>query len=412
MSFLLNKYYRNDLDILVKNLTSDSRKIHFFKTSEDLNKIYIRDVDHYAIINLIGKLPDIQVSLHQLRVNCNYQHRVIITYYNYLWEPILKLAELLGLKEKQIQQNWLSLDDIENLLILSDFSVIKKGQRLLLPVYIPVVSSIVNKYLAKMPVIRRLCLTNYIVARPTSVNKKNNYSVSIIIPTRNEAGNIKNLIKRLPHMGKSMELIFVEGHSKDDTWKIILENKNKYKDYKIAAYKQSGIGKADAVRLGVKKASGDIIIILDADLSVSPEELPKFYQALATSKGEFINGTRLVYPLEKQSMRFLNIVGNKIFSIIFSWILDQRLTDTLCGTKAFFRKDYNKIQALRKYFGDFDPFGDYELIFGTVKLNRKVVEVPIRYKARTYGSSNISRFTHGWLLLKMCLYAINKFKMT
>jgi glycosyltransferase involved in cell wall biosynthesis len=212
-------------------------------------------------------------------------------------------------------------------------------------------------------------------------------------------------------MGKGTEIIFVEGNSKDNTWGKINEVMCEFENtHKLSAYKQLGRGKNDAVRLGFEKASGDIVMILDADLTVPPESLPDFYRALVQNKGDFIMGSRLVYPLEKDSMQFLNILGNKFFSAVFSWILSLHVKDTLCGTKVLFKSDYVKLTQARDYFGDFDPFGDFDLIFGAHKLNLRIIEVPIRYSTRSYGSTNISRFTHGWLLLKMAVFATRKIK--
>jgi len=186
----------------------------------------------------------------------------------------------------------------------------------------------------------------------------------------------------------------------------------KYPDKKITLIHQgNGTGKGDAVRKGFATARGDVLMILDADLTVPPEDLPKFMNAITSGKGEFINGTRLVYPMEKGAMRVLNLIANKMFSLGFTWLLEQRFRDTLCGTKVIFKKDYDKIVAGRKFFGDFDPFGDFDLIFGASKLNLKIVEIPISYKERIYGSTNISRFRHGWLLLKMWFVALFKLKL-
>jgi glycosyltransferase involved in cell wall biosynthesis len=237
------------------------------------------------------------------------------------------------------------------------------------------------------------------------------YSVSIVIPARNESGNIENAIRRMPEFGRSIEIIFVEGNSTDDTWQVICAMQQKYRathDIKVA--QQAGKGKADAVRAGYALAGGDILMILDADLTVPPEDLPKFYNAIASGKGDFVNGTRLVYPMEKEAMRFLNYLGNHFFSWAFTWLLEQRYKDTLCGTKVMFRKDYMKLVKNRAYFGDFDPFGDFDLLFGAYKLNLKTVEVPIRYRERRYGTTNISRFRHGVVLLRMCLFASRKCK--
>jgi hypothetical protein len=408
---IFNKYYNNDLKNLVKSLTNNSKRVSYPETTGDIKYVSSGIADYYAAINAVGNVTDVQEFFEKLRRNCAKNTRIIVVYYNYLWEPFIKLAEFLGFKKKQKEQNWLTLDDVANILELADFDIIQKGSRLLFPFDVPFISYLLNRYAAKLPFINKLCLTNYIVARPTGFPDGKRYSVSVIIPARNEEGTIPVIINRLPKMGRQTEVIFVEGHSTDKTWEKITEEKNKYSNIKVSALVQKGKGKADAVRMGISKAKGDIIMILDADLSVPPQDLSKFYNVLSSGRGEFVNGSRLVYPLEKESMRFLNQIGNKLFSLVFSWILKQRFTDTLCGTKAFFRSDYERMMSFRNIFGDFDPFGDYELIFGATKLNLKIVEVPVHYKSRVYGKSNISRFVHGWLLVKMCLFAVKKFKL-
>jgi glycosyltransferase involved in cell wall biosynthesis len=257
--------------------------------------------------------------------------------------------------------------------------------------------------------VNNLGLVNIITAKPDYV-KASDLSVSIIIPARNEKGNIQSAIERLPSFGKSQELIFVEGHSSDGTYEEIVKVKNDNPDKDIHLLKQSEKGKGNAVREGFDKASGEVLMILDADLTTPPEDLPKFYNAIAEGKGDFINGCRLVYPMEKDAMRFLNLLGNKFFSLFFSYLLGQRLKDTLCGTKVLFKSDYEKIKKNRAYFGDFDPFGDFDLIFGAAKLNLKITEIIVRYKERLYGSTQINRFRHGLLLIKMSLFAAFKIK--
>ena len=365
--------------------------------------------------NIIGYLDNIQDVFYSLKKNCHEHTRIIISYYNHYWEPILNAGELVGYKEKSPQQNWLDAADISNLLYLSGFETYRKNKRLLLPVYIPILSWLMNKYIAKLPLFKSLCLNQFLFARPmlnyTEEQVAEKYSVSICIPARNESGNIENAILRLPKFGKHQEIIFVEGNSSDDTWQKIQEIKQKYAathDIKIA--QQTGKGKGDAVRKGYSIATQDILMILDADLTMPPEELPKFYNAIATGKGEFINGSRLVYPMDKEAMRFLNTLGHKFFSYVFSWLLEQPIKDSLCGTKVMFREDYLKLTVNRKFFGDFDPFGDFDLLFGAYKLNLKIIDLPIRYKERTYGTTNISRFTNGWMLLRMCWFAAGKIK--
>jgi glycosyltransferase involved in cell wall biosynthesis len=183
-----------------------------------------------------------------------------------------------------------------------------------------------------------------------------------------------------------------------------------YPDHDIKVLAQDGKGKGDAVRKAFEHARGDVLMILDADLTMPPEALPKFYEALASGKGEFINGTRLVYPMENDAMRFLNWVANRVFSWLFTWLLNQRFTDTLCGTKVLAKGHYQQIARNRNYFGDFDPFGDFDLIFGAAKANLKIIEIPIKYASRKYGETQISRFRHGWLLLRMVVFAFRKLK--
>jgi SAM-dependent methyltransferase len=371
--------------------------------------------DLIILSNLIGYLDDIQQVLQEVRKVCHEHTKIIITYYNYLWEPLLKFAEKVGLKTPSPKQNWLTLHDINNLLSISGFDVYRNAKRMIFPLYIPLLSTFLNKYVAKFPFFRFFSINFFTFAKPMLIPEEvvysKKYSVSIVIPARNESGNIENAITRLPNFGKHQEIIFIEGNSTDDTWAKIQEIQKKYSathDIKIG--RQNAKGKADAVREGYAMATGDILMILDADLTVPPEDLPKFYDAMASGKGDFINGSRLVYPMEKEAMRFLNLLGNRFFSWAFTWLLEQRFKDTLCGTKVIFRSDYYKLVKNKKYFGDFDPFGDFDLIFGAHKLNLKIVEIPIRYRERTYGSTNISRFRHGLILLRMCLFASRKIK--
>jgi ubiquinone/menaquinone biosynthesis C-methylase UbiE len=366
--------------------------------------------DVLILADVVGHLQDIEETFRSLRSFCHPETRVIVSYYNFLWEPILKLGERFGQKMPQQHQNWLATEDISNLLRLAGYEEIKTECRLLVPKRIPWFSDFINRFLAPLPGIRRLCLCRYIVARPSGLREKKALSTTVLIPCRNEKRNVEAAVARLPSFGEHQEIIFVEGGSTDGTREEIQRVIETYPQKDIKVVVQEGRGKGDAVRSGFSLAKGDILMILDGDLTVPPEDLPKFYRALADDVGEFINGCRLVYPMDRQAMRILNLLGNKFFSFMFTWILNQRFKDTLCGTKALFRKDYEKIQASRHYFGDFDPFGDFDLIFGASKLNLKVAEVPIRYRERTYGSTNISRFRHGWLLLKMTLFAYRKIK--
>lgn len=366
--------------------------------------------DIVVMSDTIGALEDCETTLSMLHRICTRDTRLIISYYNRLWGPIGRLFEKISLKMPQTGMNWLSTEDIAGLLYLADFEVVKKEWRQLIPKRILGIGSIVNRYIGTLPVVRRACLRNYLVARPNRDIALGKLSTTVVVPCRNERGNIENIVRRIPQLCDELEIIFVEGNSKDDTFDEIQRVIAAHPEQEIKVLQQDGIGKGDAVRKGFAHARNEVLMILDADLTMPPESLPKIYKALIEGKGNFINATRLVYPMESQAMRALNFLANRGFARIFSWLLNDRVTDTLCGTKALTRTHYQKIASARGYFGEFDPFGDFDLIFGASKLNLKIVEVPIRYGARTYGETQISRFVHGWLLLRMVFFAHRKLK--
>ena len=413
--FKLKPSYGLGIDISEKMIElarqkNSNTKIEFKAgTIDDIEGLF----DYIILSDLIGYLPDIEEFFRKLSRIMHPQSKLIITQYSQLWEPLLNLASNAGLRmPSALIQNWISLEDINNFLRLTGLETVKSGKKLLFPKNIPFVSKIINNYLINLWPLNKLALVNYVVARPAVIgDKKNKPSLSVIVPARNEAGTIEKIVQQIPELGIFTEIIFVEGHSSDNTLEEIKKVVEKYQGKRKLKYSvQSGKGKGDAVRLGFEMAEGDILAIYDADMTVPAKALEKFYTAIADGRGEFINGSRLVYPLEDESMRNLNYLANKIFSYLFSWILGQPIKDTLCGTKVLWKKDYQDIKANRKYFGNFDPFGDFDLLFGAAKLNLKIVEVPVRYKAREYGKTNISRFKHGWLLLKMTFFAMKKIK--
>ena len=367
--------------------------------------------DIILLSDTIGSFEDIQQSFEQLHPLCGPDTRVIVSYYSQLWEPIIRLAEWANLKRPTPLQNWLSSGDIMAFLDLAGFETIRRAWWQILPKRLGGLGPIVNRSLGGLPLLRRLALRNYLVLRSRRVPVPAPQSVSVIVPCRNERGNIEAAVRRLPKIANAQEIIFVEGHSNDGTLEELHRVKGLCNQQDIKILVQDGIGKGDAVRKGFEAASGDILMILDADLTTPPESLPKFFKVLATGQCEFVSGSRLVYPLESQAMRFLNFAANQIFAAIFTFLLDQRTTDTLCGTKALASRHYRKIASQRSYFGGLDPFGDFDLIFGAAKLNLKSAEIPIRYAARRYGETQISRFRHGWLLLRMAMLAWWKLKV-
>jgi glycosyltransferase involved in cell wall biosynthesis len=303
------------------------------------------------------------------------------------------------------------MEDVANLFHLADFEVIRASREVLMPVYIPLVGSFLNRYVVKLWPFSHLALSNVMVARPLGPPRLDaEPTVSIVVAARNEEGNVPEIFRRVPEIGAGTELIFVEGNSTDDTYGAIEREMLRYPGRNVKLFKQPGKGKGDAVRTGFANANGDLLMILDADLTVAPEDLPLFYDAWRKGRGEYINGVRLVYPMEEKAMRFFNLIGNKFFAMAFSWLLNQNIKDTLCGTKVLSRKHYESIAANRAYFGNFDPFGDFDLIFGAAKQNLRFVDLPIRYRERTYGETNIQRWRHGVILLRMVFYALRRIK--
>jgi SAM-dependent methyltransferase len=381
-----------------------------FHVSDSLDFLGNEPFDYIIISDLVNELPDVQAFFAALRDQAHSRTRVLVNFFNNLWRPILSLAERIGAKAPTPPQSWLSAADVENLLYLAGWEVIKTESRILWPLPTPLLAGLLNRWMASLPGLRHFCLTVFQVARLKPAAPSNHYTCTVVVPARNEAGNIEEVVQRIPHMGRGTEILFVEGHSLDHTWEEIQRVQAAYPEHHIRALKQRSTGKGGAVREAFAAASGELLFILDADLTMPPEELPKFYEVVQSGMADFANGVRLVYPMEEEAMRFMNMVANKFFSLAFGWLLGQPIKDTLCGTKVLLRSDYEAIARNRSYFGDFDPFGDFDLLFGAAKLNLRMSDLPIRYQARTYGTTNIQRWRHGWLLLRMVFFAARRMK--
>jgi ubiquinone/menaquinone biosynthesis C-methylase UbiE len=365
--------------------------------------------DYIIMSDLVNDLADVQAVLDHAHQFAHPQTRLVMNFFSHLWHPILQVAEWIGAKAPTPRQNWLATSDMNNLLYLSGWEVIKSDPRILWPIPTWILAPVMNRWIA--PLLHPLCLSVFQVARPRpSIHPLPEYSCTVVIPARNEAGNIAEAVRRVPEMGLGTEIIFIEGHSQDNTWEVIQQVIASHPERNIRALKQQSKGKGGAVREAFAQASGDLLFILDADLTMPPEQLPKFYQLARSGKADFVNGVRLVYPMENEAMQFCNMIANKGFGLAFSWLLGQTIKDTLCGTKVLWRRDYEMISRNRAYFGDFDPFGDFDLLFGAAKLNLRIVDLPIRYQARTYGQTNIQRWRHGVLLLRMVLFAATRLK--
>jgi SAM-dependent methyltransferase len=396
---------------------SAGQPLHFFEGDGSDPKLLAQvggPFDVIVLVNVVTQLADVQAAFEALASVCHPRTRLFIYSYSRLWQPVLRLAELLGLKHRTPPESWLPPEEVRHMLRLADFEIVRDDRAIVLPAGVPLVADFLNRYVGRLPLLDHLSLVYGTVARPAPCRSPGAHSsrpsTSVVIPCRNESGHIRPLVERLPDLGPNSEFLFVEGNSTDDTEAVIRQVIAESPGRPFRLLKQTGKGKGDAVRLGFAHARGEVVLILDSDMGVAPEDIPKFVQALVRGKGEMINGSRLVYPMEEKAMRFLNLLANKCFAWLFAWLLGQQVRDTLCGTKALYRADYERIAANRAYFGDFDPFGDFDLLFGAARLNLRIVDLAVRYHERQYGSTNISRFRHGWLLLGMSLFAARKLK--
>lgn len=401
-----------DYSINMVQVAKDRYK-HLDFEVQDLENINIKQKFEYVLlVNALGDVVDVQKLLSGFKDAVDHKTRIIIINYNALWQPLINLANLLRLKIKQPTQNWLSACDMENLLYLTGYEIVKSFNIILCPIYIPVIANFLNNIVARLPLLQRLCLDHVFVVRKV-VSRKNyrDYSVSVVIPCKDEKDNIENIVQRIPQIGKHTEMIFCDDKSQDGTVEEILRVKGKYSNKNIKLIYGPGICKSKNVWAGFEAAEGDILMILDADLTVIPEELTYFFEAIVEGKGEFINGSRLIYPMEEGAMNFSKILGNKFFSLLFSYILDQRIKDTLCGTKVFWRDDYFRMKKYIGHWGADDLWGDYDLLFSATKLNLKIIDLPVHYFDRTYGYTKMKNVLfNGTRMLRISLAALTKVK--
>lgn len=395
----------NYIDANSKLVIGESGEIPDLSGEQDTNTVILLNgtVNHHF---------DIQGLLVKLRERLSRTSRVILVAYNPYLSWLYNIANKIGLRKGELPTTFITRVDLNNIAQLSGYSVVRARPVLYFPWHLFGLGNLINRMLSIIPGLRWLSFAYIGTLRPIPRKEKNKPSLTCVIPARNERDNIENALVRMPDIGCDLEIVFVEGHSNDGTWEEIERVSQQYGNkFSIKKYQQTGKGKGDAVRLGFSQASGDLITILDADLTMPPELLGRFYDAYCDGHGDFINGSRLVYPMEGSAMRFLNRLGNKFFAKALSWVLDVNIGDSLCGTKLLRRSDYDRMIAWRKDFGDFDPFGDFELIFPAAVLGLGIIDVPIRYRDRTYGTTNISRFRHGFMLLKMTMIGLLKIRI-
>jgi hypothetical protein len=367
----------------------------------------------YILLCDVGDIADVQKTLLQLQFACERHTRLLIYSYNDLWEPLIALAQRLRLKIPQTEQNWLSEQDLIGLLTLAGFEWLKTYRTALLPKYIPLFSAFMNRVVAKLPLIGRLCMVEVLVARavPKPIDVSD-VTVSVIIPCKDECGNIQSAVTRMPDLGRSTETIFCDDKSTDGTADEVRRMQRLYPRRNICLVSGPGICKSKNVWAGFDSATGDILAILDADLSVMPEELPYFIDALAGGAAEFVNGSRLVYPIPKAAMKGVNVVGNKFFSAVVSYLIGQRIKDTLCGTKVLWRSDWERMRSLIHTRGTQDRWGDHELLFAAAQLNLRILDQPVHYQERIFGTTKMTRvLRNGLMMLRVCGQGFRRLKV-
>src|SRR6266705_6838017 len=367
----------------------------------------------YILFNDIGDTVDDLQALRNLKPLCRRHTRILVITYNHLWEPLVTFAEWIGMKVPRTEQNWLSTVDIRNLMKLAGFEALETHWIVLLPKYVPLLSAFLNRFCARLPFFKRFCMTQVVVARalPPAV-PTDELSVSVIVPCKDEKGNVEDAVRRMPQLGSQTEIIFCDDKSTDGTPEEVMRVRSHYPHQQIHLEEGPGICKSKNVWTGFNAATGDILMILDADLTTMPEELVYFVDVIASGQAEFVNGSRLVYPVPKGAMNEANMLGNKFFSVAFTYLLGQRVKDTLCGTKVLWRSDWERIKPMLGSWGTEDRWGDYELLFGAAKLNVKILDLPVHYQERIYGSTKMTKvFRHGLIMLKMCWHGFLKLKL-
>lgn len=399
---------------MVKRAKAAHPDAHLDFREGDLHELVVEEKFDVIILDYLpGYLQDIHQCVANLKAACHARTRIYLLSLNHVWKPLLEFGKLCGLVTRQPEgANWISRNDLCNILELNSFEVVKQSTEQLLPFRLPLFSAFFNSFLVRLPLFRQLGMSDAVIARPVAKPEiKGEISCSVVVPARNESGNIRDALERIPTLGKQTEVIFVEGNSADDTWEVIQREVEAYNGpHKVKYLQQPGKGKWDAVFAGFEVAQGDVLVIQDGDLTAPPEDLPKFYEAIAEGHCEFANGCRLVYPMESKAMRFLNLLGNKFFAMALSFVLGQNLKDSLCGTKMMLRADYERLLKRIEVLGDFDPFGDFNLLFGSSMLDLRIRDVLVRYRDRQYGDTNISRFRHGFILLQMICFGLRKVK--
>ena len=383
-----NKLINEDCEILFLDL-NDSKLTSLSTINKKYQRIILTDVvenydDVFALLNIVSNLLTIDGKLIISSINTKY---LILS----------RTLEFLKLKDSNENTSYIHVKKIRNITSGVGLEYQKFYTKQLFPFSFFYVGNVINKIMEIISFQLNLGIKTYIIFRPAIITNSKN-SKSIIIPAKNEEGNLVELVSRIPKF-ENTEIIFSYGKSKDNTLKVMKQITQSNKLFKFKLVKQTKNGKANAVWEALNVVENDLIAILDADISVDPETLSDFFDIIEKNNADFVNGTRLIYDMEKNSMRFLNRIGNRFFQFFISKIIKEALTDSLCGTKVFKKSYLNDLYFWQNIFGKKDPFGDFDLIFAAAYSGQKIVEMPIVYRERKYGTTQIARFKDGFKLL-------------
>ncbi len=407
-SYEINKFLNQDGSLHIINENSKSKFAYndsdnlFVKIEKNVFDVNLENIDNkyrtIVISDVVENCDDIYLLFNQVKEILSDNGKLIVTSVNSKWNILISIFEKLNLKEPNETQSYIHTKKIRNIAEGAGFEFINSYTRQIFPFKLLTLGNFLNTILEALFSYLNFGIKSYIVLRKTGFTK-NNYSKSIIIPAKNEEGNLEPLISRIPRNNK-YEIVLSCGDSKDKTLEVANKIKNKENYFSIKVIEQTGNGKANAVWEALEKCTGEVIAILDADISVEPETIDDFFEIIDKNYGDFVNGTRLIYEIEKGSMRFINLIGNRLFQNIVGAIAKRPLTDSLCGTKVFKRDLVEKIKWWQNTFKMKDPFGDFDLLFTASYFSEKIIEYPIHYKTRTYGKTQISRFRDGYKLIR------------
>tara|TARA_B110000977_G_scaffold125183_1_gene160299 strand:+ start:1495 stop:2904 length:1410 start_codon:yes stop_codon:yes gene_type:complete len=369
-----NIYINEINNTFINSLTkSEIKKEDEINKNLNFDHIVIADIEHQKFITK---------NLIDLNEKIDNECRVIVLSKSIFWSTLINFYK----KIKNIgpdKNNFLPYSNLRKIFLNTNFEIVKNEKIIFFPFQFSLLTKFINQ-IFRFPVLNFFCMINLTVLK--KVQKKNYQAegkkISFIIPCKNEGGNIKFFYEKIINSTINAEFLFGNDNSSDNTLDEIKKLQQAIPNKEIKIYDGPGVCKSENVYKGINLASGEIILIYDADLTVSFDDLVNSINLLLKTDADFINCTRMIMPQQKNAMKFLNFYGNLFFAFLFSILFKQKITDTLCGTKIFFKKDWEQIKKYNNTWGAKDLWGDFDLLLGAYKNNLKIVENPISYTDR------------------------------